>query len=156
MGYQLGDAGEPGWGSRGLTVVGAVYCGATFSARVQVQDVPEALREMNKILRGYRAHRTAYLDAKDSVVNMLLRNDHLTEDGGYTLANTLLWCFCVGSPGADLLREMACQGGHMLIYEITGKVPGMVNFRVIAGRADDHPLAHLFPDPRDIQTAGRA
>ena len=39
------NANEPGWGVNGLTVVGAVYKGATFGARIQPEDVPRILRE---------------------------------------------------------------------------------------------------------------
>jgi hypothetical protein len=86
-----------------------------------------------------------------------MREEHMTQEGGEVLAHTLLWCFCCGSPLADLLLDkLARQGGHMLVNEITGEVPGHVNFRTILGEATAHPLTHLFPDPRDMQVAGRA
>jgi hypothetical protein len=154
--FQTGDAGDLGWGSGGVTVVGAVYSGATFSARVQVQDVVPALREAENVLVAYKAARTKYLDAKDWVATMLLKGEHMTENGGYVLASTLLWCFCVGSPGATMFKEMARQGGHTMVFEITGEIPGTVNFRTLVTETDVHPLAHLFPDPRDMTTMGNA
>jgi hypothetical protein len=72
------------------------------------------------------------------------------------MALTLLWCFCSGSPLADAFKLQAQEGGHMFVFEITGEVPGHVNFRTIAGAADAHPLAYLFPDPRDVTVAGHA
>jgi hypothetical protein len=31
-----------------------------------------------------------------------------------------------------------------------------VNFRTLAAPIEAHPLAYLFPDPRDVEVAGRA
>jgi hypothetical protein len=81
LGFATGDANEPGWGAGGVTVVGAVYKGATFSARIQTSDVLKALRDVSDSIARYKANRTAYLDAKDHIVTALKKDEHLTEDG---------------------------------------------------------------------------
>jgi hypothetical protein len=138
------------------TIVGAVYKSATFGACIQASDVPGMLRDARKAMKPYKAARTCYGDAKDYVVNTLKNNGHLTDEGAQQMACVLLWAFCVGSPLAHSFEINACEGGHMFVWEITGEVPGYVNFRIIAGEAEIHPLAHLFPDPRTVRTAGNA
>jgi len=135
------------------TIVGAVYKGATFGACIQASEVPGILRDAKKAMKSYRAARTNYLDAKDYVVNVLNRNEHLTDEGAQMMACTLLWAFCIGSPLAPAFEIDAREGGHLFVWEITGEVPGHVHFRTIAGRVETHPLAYLFPDPRTVRTA---
>ena len=75
---------------------------------------------------------------------------------GYAMAGTLLWCFCRGSQLAEPFTMLAHEGGHMFIYEITGSIPGPVNFRSIVGPTAAHPYADRFPDPRLVNTEGSA
>jgi hypothetical protein len=123
--------------------------------------VPRAVRDLEKALKGYKVHRSLYLDAKDHVVTALCANEHLTE------AATLWPARCSGAyakaapaprtstTARARVRPRARGRAHVRVRDHR-RAAGHGQLPTIVGPADTHPLAHLFPDPRDVKVAGRA
>ena len=138
-----------------VTAITADFRGASFGAIVDAAGVDVMVANMAAQMAERGLSRE---DARRWVVTTLMADEQMRDPRvGDRLMQTCLWMACTGERG-ELVAAMARRGGHTIGYEIiAAEAPGGacgLNFRLLAGASEHHPMQHLIP--RDLEAAGSA